>query len=564
MTTLAYAAPSLMWLFFENLQLSMILNKTRFFSLLIALCCFTSALRAKVERLRLMWYDDPATQAVVGWDQVSGAGPVLLLDNADHGTEAQGYAFSFTPDVVRQAKGMNNHFVHLRGLRPNTTYYFVIKDSEGVSRRYYFATAPDHAAERLSIIAGGDSRSNRDARRDANLLVAKLKPHCVLFGGDYTVDDLASQWVQWMNDWQLTIAEDGRLTPIIPTRGNHEESNQTLVDVFGMPYPNAYYATTIGGDLLRVYTLNTMLPAGAEQREWLESDLRSNQQVRWKIAQYHHPMQPHTSRKWPKNDLIVHWAPLFERYGLDLAVECDAHLVKATWPIRPAFGAEGDDGFVRDDLTGTVYIGEGCWGAPLRMADDNKSWTRASGSFNQFHWMFIDNDKIEIRFVKTDGASAVASVDLSNRFSLPRGLSVWSPPNGDVITIPYFRQPMQAEDDLLAARSVIQQTPAPIRGAAFQPALTDETDDWNRSPQIVADPHGEVKVKYTVVQHCDVMVRVIDLNKREVFKTEFRHQRPGKYLKSVWLDKLPRGRYLIIIKDISNHRLLRRFRLLMR
>ncbi|MAT54357.1 MAG: hypothetical protein CMN32_07720 [Saprospirales bacterium] len=542
----------------------MVRNKTRFFLLILALCCFSSALWAKVERLRLMWYDDPATQAVVGWDQVSGSDPVLLLDNADHGTQAEGYAFSFNPDVVHDAKGMHNHFVHLRGLRPNTTYYFVIKDSEGVSMRYYFTTAPDNAGERLSIIAGGDSRNNRDARRDANLLVAKLKPHCVLFGGDYTLDDLPDQWVRWMDDWQLTIADDGRMTPIVPTRGNHEESNRTLVDVFGSPYQHAYFGTTIGGDLLRVYTLNTMLPAGAEQRDWLERDLRSNQNVRWKIAQYHHPMRPHTTKKWEKNDLVVHWAPLFERYGVDLAVECDAHVVKATWPIRPSFGSEGDGGFVRDDLAGTVYIGEGCWGAPLRIADDNKTWTRASGSFNQFHWIFIDKYKIEIRFVKTDGAATVASVDLNDRFSIPRGLSVWSPPNGDVITIPYFRQPMQPEDDMLAARAVIDQAPAPQKGPALQPAITDELADWDISPQLVADPHGEVKVKYTVVQHCDVVVRVVNLDKREVFRKEFKHQRPGEYLKSVWLDKLPRGRYLIIIKDATNRRLLRRFRLIKR
>lgn len=531
---------------------------------LLALSCFSSALRAKVERLRLMWFDEPATKAVIGWDQVSGTNPVLLLDNADHGTNAEDYAFSFSPDEVRQAKGMNNHFVRLRGLRPNTTYYFVIKDSEGVSRRYYFSTAPNDASERLSIVAGGDSRNNREARRDANLLVSKLKPHCVLFGGDYTVDDLPIQWVHWMDDWQYTIAEDGRMTPIVPTRGNHEESNQTLVDVFGLPYPKAYYAFSIGGDLLRVYTLNTMLPAGAEQRDWLENDLRSHSKVRWKIAQYHHPMRPHTTKKWDKNDLVVHWAPLFEQYRMDLAVECDAHVVKATWPIRPSFGSDADHGFVRDDLTGTVYIGEGCWGAPLRVADDNKSWTRASGSFNQFHWIFIDNDKMEIRFVKTDGAAAVASVSLSNRFSIPQGLSVWSPPTGDVIIIPYIRQPQQSANDLVAARAVIEQAPEFPKGAELKPALSDETGDWELSPQLVAEYNGEVKVKFTAVQLSDVVVRVIDLGKNEVWKTEFRQVKPGEYLKSLWLNELPSGRYLIIIKDATHQRLLRRFRLIKR
>ena len=63
-------------------------------------------------------------------------------------------------------------------------------------------------------------------------------------------------------------------------------------------------------------------------------------------------------------------------------MESDAHLVKSTWPIRPSTDADNEEGFIRDDKNGTVYVGEGCWGAPLRGADDNKSWTRDSDSFN--------------------------------------------------------------------------------------------------------------------------------------------------------------------------------------
>ena len=94
------------------------------------------------------------------------------------------------------------------------------------------------------------------------------------------------------------------------------------------------------------------------------------------------------------------------------------------------------EGFIRDDVNGVVYIGEGCWGAPLRPVDDNKFWTRHSGSFNQIKWIFIDQSKIEIRTIKTDNADIVGSLKDKNRFTMPLNINIWTPaPNEDIITI---------------------------------------------------------------------------------------------------------------------------------
>ncbi len=408
---------------------------------------------ARTDKYRIMWREDPATSMVIAWNQVSGHSARLYYDSEDHGQNYEAYATVALPGRVVQAKGMNNHFVRLNGLKPNTTYYFLIVDSEGMSRRFFFKTAPDRP-ERISIIAGGDSRNNREARRDANLLVAKLRPLCVMFGGDMTASDIASEWQNWFDDWQLTIANDGRMTPILVARGNHEASNKSLVDLFDIPSEEAYYALSIGGNLLRIYTLNSLIAVGGKQKQWLENDLRLHQDVMWKIAQYHFSTRPHTSRKKERNEQFLHWSSLFYQYGVKLVVESDAHDVKTTWPIKPALGPDSYQGFVRDDLNGTVYVGEGCWGAPLRPADDPKPWTRAAGSFNQFKWLWISPDEIEVRTVRIDGASRVASVPTDNPFHIPRGLTIWNPPTGDVVVInrqaPDPFSPEQQEDLLVS------------------------------------------------------------------------------------------------------------------
>jgi hypothetical protein len=395
----------------------------------------TVPLQAKSIRFRAMWRSDPATSMVIGWDQVSGVNPILYFGEEDRGKNYQAYPAQQKPDKVMKAKGMNNHFVRLENLKPNTTYYFVVVDSEGTSSRLSFKTTPDNPLQRLSIVAGGDSRNNRDARMNANLLVSKLRPDFILFSGDFTTDDNAIQWQKWFDDWQMTIGSDGRLFPIVVARGNHEATNSTMTNLFDVKFGDVYYALSFGGDLLRVYTLNTMIPSGGKQKIWLETDLKSNRKKIWKIAQYHQAIKPHTDSKPELNELLINWATLFHKYHMDIALESDAHVVKWTWPIRPSREPGSEEGFIRDDEHGTVYLGEGGWGAPLRTNNDDKSWTRNSASFNQFKWIFVDQYHIEVRTIRTKGADKVAEVMDYNRFTVPRGLNVWAPSNGDILTI---------------------------------------------------------------------------------------------------------------------------------
>lgn len=400
--------------------------------LFIACCAY-----ANNDRYRIILVDDPATTITIGWDQTSGTSPIVHYDTTDYGVNYLSYANSQAVDRAVFAKGMNNRFVRLTGLTPNTNYYFVINDSEGTSARFWFRTAPNDNS-RLSIIAGGDSRNFRTPRQAANLLVSKLKPHAVLFGGDMTDDSTDVEWSKWLDDWQDTIATDGRMFPIVPTRGNHEDATD-IYDLFDTPNVNSYYAITFGNDLFRTYTLNSEISVFGDQLTWLQNDLASSAgtNATWKAAQYHRPMRPHTanSDKPNNNTLYDAWAELFYDEGVRLVIDSDSHMTKTTWPVRPSSELGNDEGFVIDHSNGTVFAGEGCWGAPLRDNNDDKSWTRNSGSFNQFKLIFIEQSKIELRTIKVDNAGSVSEVSNTDPFTLPMGLDVFSPPTGAVVTI---------------------------------------------------------------------------------------------------------------------------------
>ena len=390
---------------------------------------------AKVDKLRCMWRTDPATSMVIGWNQISGNSPEVCFGEIDGGSDTNFYPTCAQPSRSIQFKGMNNYFVHLENLTPDTEYFFVIVDSEGTSRRYSFKTVPDSPEIPLSIVAGGDSRNYRNARQRANQMVSKLRPDFVMFGGDMTGGDSDREWREWMDDWQLTITEDGHMTPIIATRGNHEYSNQTIAELFDVSSRSIYYKLTFGGNLLEVYTLNSLIASGGDQKLWLKENLENSGDITWKMAQYHFAIRPHTARKSERNDQRSNWAKYFHEFNMNLVVESDAHCVKTTWPISPSTEPGSEEGFIRDDEGGTVYVGEGCWGAPLRKSNDDKNWTRNSGSFNQFKWIFVDGNHIEVRTVKTDNAASVASVAPFDRFSEPAGIDLWNPSNGPVLSI---------------------------------------------------------------------------------------------------------------------------------
>jgi len=392
------------------------------------------SLFANNSRYRLILTDNPATTIMIGWDQISGVNPIVYFDTEDHGTDWSAYTFSKEVDRQIEYKGMDNHFAKLKDLLPETNYFFIIKDSEGVSESFWFKTAPA-TNKPMSFIAGGDSRNNRLPRQYANKIVSKLKPTAVFFGGDMTSFDSDSQWEEWFDDWQLTIASDGRMFPIIPTRGNHEFSNETIYNLFNIPSSDCYYDITFGENLYTIYTLNTEIFCGGYQYAWLKNKLQTNKSI-WKSAQYHRGMRPHVSHKPEGTEQYQYWSQLFYENEVRLIFESDAHDVKTTWAVKPCTaGATCEEGFIRDDIFGSVYMGEGCWGAPLREANDNKIWTRNSGSFNQFKWICVSNSEIKIKTILVEDPSGVLENLNSNSCNLPEGINVWNPSNGDTVTI---------------------------------------------------------------------------------------------------------------------------------
>ena len=64
--------------------------------------------------------------------------------------------------------------------------------------------------------------------------------------------------------------------------------------------------------------------------------------------------------------------------------------MKVTWPV--AHDPYAEAGFRRVSSGGTVFIGEGGWGAPLRSVSDPKPWTMKSGRINHVFLLKVKAD----------------------------------------------------------------------------------------------------------------------------------------------------------------------------
>jgi len=414
---------------------------------------------SSTDKYRIMFNNDPSTEATIGWGQVYGSNPKVCFDtNPD--ADWDNCPNSVDPYRSVPYLSMDNQFVKLTGLTPDTKYYFVIKDSEGISERFWFKTVPNNNNERLSIISGGDSRYDtgsvnfdeavfREYRENSNRLVAKLRPHAVLFGGDLigSPGRLPDTMAKWLDDWQLTITSDDQIIPVVHSYGNHESDNPdgdllTLNRLFDTP-EYSYFNVKFGGDLFSYYVLNgELLPNRLEsndtqrilQKEWLDNQLSSDNSI-WKAAGYHRPMAPHNSGKTPESDYFNDWANLFYQYGIRIVMESDAHLVKLTEELKPtsatAIGTDPENWFTTANIDpdkGFSFIGGGSWGV-IREADRSYTFTVAEGSFYAFNLLFIDKCSIEIRTLKTQDQDQVSERTENTIFDLDGGLNnvLWKP-----------------------------------------------------------------------------------------------------------------------------------------
>ncbi|MBK8977264.1 MAG: metallophosphoesterase family protein [Planctomycetes bacterium] len=359
--------------------------------------------------VRVIWTESPQTTAVVAWSTTMGDDAGFVELALDAPSLASG---TDTRRVDAQACGVYSgehddlsdlryHHARITGLEPSTTIWFRVTTGGVASRVLHFTTAP--ADDRpFAILSGGDSRSDRAMRQAMNRrlqAIATARPDVLAFahGGDYIRNGLdLGQWWAWLEDHQLVTTADGRVLPVVPTRGNHEGTGPLYDEVWARPggaQAEDWFATKLARDVLLI-TLNSETATDGDQRDFLAATLQAHAGVPWKLVQYHRPIFPGVKTPGRAKS---HWQPLFDEFGVRLALESDGHVLKRTVPIR---------GDARDDEHGVVYLGEGGLGVAQRTPEAERWYLQPPGMSRSAHHVWIvafGPDGIAVEAIGVDG-----------------------------------------------------------------------------------------------------------------------------------------------------------------
>lgn len=355
------------------------------------------------ERIVLTWADDPATTQSVTWRTgatVETPYAQIALAKASPLFVYHARTVPAESEVVPVDTGLvQAHSVTFTELEPKTLYAYRVGDGTQWSEWFQFRTASD-APEPFSFIYMGDAQNDLLSLWSRTIRAAYTRASTARFmihAGDLI--DRANSDSEW-GEWFEAGGWIHGMRPSIPAVGNHEYApdatgKRTLSSLwnphFTLPRngpedgPDVFTETVYSFDYqgVRFIVLNTMEDPEA-QTAWLDSVLTDNPN-RWTVAVYHHPMYSAArGRNNPK--LREQWQPLFDRYGVDLALQGHDHTY--------ARGGNIPSGrTVRDDEAGTVFVVSVSGPKMYRMRD--RAWMdRIAENTQLYQIISIDADTL--------------------------------------------------------------------------------------------------------------------------------------------------------------------------
>ncbi len=320
------------------------------------------------DQVCLTWADDPRMSQAVQWRTDISVTDGWVAFREKEGAESEPSVVEATLSRIEDRMLENDPVVHrftahLEGLRPATSYVYRVgsREKDLWSEWSEFRTAPD-AAEPFVFLYMGDPQIGLDFWGE--LLQSAYARH-----RDAAFHVISGDLVNkgsYRNEWDMFFAGARGVfdrSPIVPTPGNHDydkrETPGMYLDMFALPQngsknipPELSYSFEYGNALFISLDSNRSPSA---QAEWLEKQL-ADSKATWKFVTYHHPaFSPKANRDNP--EIRRHWTPLFDRYGVDMALEGHDHAYMRTYPMKDGKRADvpGEGTVHVVSVSGTKY-----------------------------------------------------------------------------------------------------------------------------------------------------------------------------------------------------------------
>ena len=361
----------------------------------------------------LTWQHDPSTTMTVNFHSPKHHKDLrLLFDTESRDGEISAYTRSAT-GKAHQIPGLRDgryiYDMEATELKPGTLYYFVVAaGNKALTKERRFRPLPPKDAP-IRFISGGDMSILPRAWRMTKM-AGTLNPMFGLVGGDIAYGNGAFKnawmWDKWLTMWDRNmVTNDGVMVPMILAMGNHEANKKEGSPAEVAPFYYGYFAQGGSSYFTRQLRNDTVLivldsghsvPHGGEQAAWLDSALTAHADTRNTIAIYHAPLYP-SHRDFEDYRAVAgrkNWLPLFDKHGLRVALENHDHTFKRTKVLKGNQVSE----------SGTVYLGDGCFGIVPRDVPEPDRWYLEKAEGTPHVWLGeIDDTGMRYTAIKESG-----------------------------------------------------------------------------------------------------------------------------------------------------------------
>ncbi|MFX0136373.1 MAG: purple acid phosphatase family protein [Candidatus Hodarchaeota archaeon] len=344
--------------------------------------------------IRLTASDSPNHSIIISWYTESEAPEPKVLYSESPSLVDNSTVFA----SVNIIDGTYIYNVNLFNLESSTTYFYQIySDSSNFREILNFTTAPNRSVTNLRFMVFGDTRTQREPRRE---IVKKVMENFedidfFIHTGDIVEDGRnQTQWNYYFDDNELL--NNKALGYYI--EGNHERLDGNMYDNILLPsngINSYYYSFNIGP--VNFMGLNTERDRTA-QTNWLETELVKADQdndTLWKFVYMHQPIFNSRSNRPDLTDLISTWCPLFEQYGIDLVYAGHNHYYERSYPMNRFKDFDNSTSYNFENPSNPMYLITGGGGAPLYIRDTQPAYAPFYNS--TYHFVVIEINVDDIR-----------------------------------------------------------------------------------------------------------------------------------------------------------------------
>jgi acid phosphatase type 7 len=273
------------------------------------------------------------------------------------------------------------HTVTLSGVTVAQMYYYTVVSDDEESPLYTFhAASPQN--DSICFAVYGDTRGGWDNWQNTLIVsqaIQQAHPSFVLNTGD-CVDNgkIPSEWIDF-----FTASPFTHNSTLYPVLGNHENYSTLYFRYFSLPHNERWYSFDNGPVHFIGLDSNQRNAYRLVQNLWLIHDLRTNSQP-FTVVFFHHPLYSSGSEHGNTTLLRRLWAPLFERFHVDVVFNGHDHDYEHCY------------------VNGVTYIVTGGGGATLYDVG-HSSWTVYAEKTYHFCLCTVNSTELTFQAIKPNG-----------------------------------------------------------------------------------------------------------------------------------------------------------------